>query len=233
MKGTKTKALKAAFPFTIPILTGFLFVGLAYGIYMRAAGFSVLFTVMVSLSAYAGSMQFVAVGLLLGEFDPLNALILTLMVNARHLFYGVAMLEKYRIPGLKRFFLIFALCDESFSVNSIAEPPEDVDKGWFMFFVTLLNYLYWAAGTALGGLFGSLIRFDTSGIDFVIPVLVTVLLIEQWMKEKKHFGTIIGLGFSLISLLLFGSSFIIPAMLMILVSLTVLKKPLEKAGAVE
>ncbi|NLB29234.1 MAG: branched-chain amino acid transporter AzlC [Clostridiales bacterium] len=234
MSGTKTRALKAAFPYTIPILTGFLFVGLAYGIYMRAAGFGIIFPVIISMMAFAGSMQFVAVGLLLAAFDPLNAFILTLMVNARHLFYGIAMLEKYNIPGLRRIFLIFGMCDESFSINSLAEPPEDVDSGWFMFFVTLLNYSYWAIGTAVGGLFGSLIKFSTAGIDFVIPALVTTLFLEQWFKEKKHYSSLLGLGLSLISLLIFGSSrFIIPAMVLIIAALTALQKPIEKAGAAQ
>jgi len=234
MQGTKTKALKAAFPNTIPILTGFLFVGLAYGIYMRTSGFSTIFSVLVSLTAFAGSMQFVAVSLLIGVFDPIGALILTLMVNARHLFYGVAMLEKYNVPGLKRIFLIFGMCDETFSVNSLVDAPEGVDSGWFMFFISLLNYLYWAIGTAIGGLFGSLITFNTKGIDFVFTALIFVLFLEQWLKEKKHYSSLLGLVLSVVSLLIFGGeSFLIPAMIMIFVALTALQKPIERSGAIE
>jgi len=234
MQGIKTKALKAAFPNTIPILTGFLFVGFAYGIYMRTAGLSVIFTVLVSITAFAGSMQFVAVSLLIGVFDPIGALILTLMVNARHLFYGVAMLEKYNIPGMKRLFLIFSMCDESFSIISLIDAPVGVDSGWFMFFISLLNYLYWAIGTALGGLFGSLITFNTKGIDFVFTALITGLFLEQWLKEKHHYSSLIGIVLSVVSLLIFDSeSFLIPAMAMIFVALTLLRKPIEKAGAAE
>ena len=234
MQGTKTKALKAAFPSTIPILTGFLFVGFAYGIYMRTAGLGVIFTVLVSLTAFAGSMQFVAVSLLIGAFDPIGALILTLMVNARHLFYGIAMLEKYNIPGLKRIFLIFGMCDESFSIISLVDAPKGVDSGWFMFFISLLNYLYWAIGTALGALFGSLLIFNTRGIDFVFTALITVLFLEQWLKEKKHYSSLLGIVLSVVSLLIFDSSnFLIPAMIMIFVALTALQKPIERSGAAE
>ena len=143
------KALKSAFPYTVPIFAGFLFLGMTYGIYMNVSGFSFWYPMFMSLTIFAGSAEFVAVNLLLGPFRPFQALAMTLMLNARHLFYGISMLDKYRGTGLKKIYLIFGMCDESFSINCTAEIPEDVDRGLFMFFVTLLNHLYWFSGAAL------------------------------------------------------------------------------------
>ena len=223
-------ALRAAFPYTVPILAGFLFLGTAYGVYMNLSGFPAVYPMVMSLTIFAGSMEFVAVNLLLGAFDPLGALALTLMVNARHLFYGIAMLDKYRsVPGWKRKYLIFGMCDESFSINCAAQVPEGVDRGWFYFFVTLLNQCYWVCGATLGGLFGSLLDFDLEGLEFVMTALLTVLFLEQLLKEKDHTSALLGLGMSLLCLLVFGSeSFVIPSMLAILGGLTLLRGPLEK-----
>lgn len=228
---TKTNALKAAFPYTLPILTGFLFLGISYGIYMNISGFEAIYPIIMSLTIFAGSMEFVATSLLLSGFDPLNALILTLMVNARHLFYGISMLDKYKNTGKKKWYLIFGMCDESFSINLTADIPDDIDKGWFMFFVTLLNHLYWFTGAALGGLFGSLITFDPEGLDFVMTALLVVIFLNQWMKEKQHFSSLIGIFCTILCLVLFGSSdFLIPAMILILVILTIFRNPIERAG---
>lgn len=151
------------------------------------------------------------------------------MINARHLFYGISMLDKYRKTGWKKPYLIFGMCDESFSINYTAEIPEDIDRGWFMFFVTLLNHLYWFSGATLGGIFGSLIHFNTEGLDFVMTAMFVVIFMEQWMKEKRHESALVGLGVSLVCLILFGADhFIIPTMLAILAVLTFLRKPLER-----
>ncbi len=223
------RALFAAFPYTIPIFAGFWFLGLTYGIYMQASDFSFWYPMLMSLAIFAGSMEFVAVGLLLGPFDPLQALLMTLMINARHLFYGLSMLEVYKGTGLKKLYLIFGMCDESFSINYTADIPEEVDRGWFMFFVTLLNHLYWFTGAALGGVFGSLISFNTEGLSFVMTAMFVVIFLEQWLGEKRHESALLGLGLSLLCLLLFGAdNFLIPAMAMILFVLTLLRRPLEK-----
>lgn len=228
-KQTIKKAFKAAFPNTIPIFAGFLFLGMAYGIYMNASGFSFLYPMLMGLTIFAGSVEFVAVGLLLAPFDPLKALLLTLMINARHLFYGISMLEKYRVPGFKRFYLIFGMCDESFSINYTAHIPEDVDKGWFLFFVTFLNHCYWVAGAALGGIFGGLIQFNTEGLEFVMTALFVVIFLEQWLKETTHYSSLTGLGISVLCLILFGgSNFIIPSMALILFSLSLFRRPLKE-----
>lgn len=236
--GMKSQTIKAAFrcafPYTIPIFAGFWFLGLTYGIYMHASGFSFWYPMLMSLTVFAGSMEFVAVNLLLGAFNPIQALAMTLMINARHLFYGISMLDKFEGTGWKKLYLIFGMCDESFSINYTAEIPEDVDRGWFMFFVTLLNHFYWFFGATLGGIFGSLIRFDTEGLNFVMTAMFVVIFLEQWMKEKRHTSALIGTGLSLLCLLAFGADrFLLPAMFSILLMLTAVRKKIEREGEKE
>lgn len=227
----KLKALKYAFPKTIPIMTGFLFLGAAYGIYARTSGLAAAAPILMAAVVFAGSMEFVAVDMLCGAFDPLNAFLMALMVNARHLFYGLALLDKYKSAGKKRWYLIFGLCDESFSINCTAEPPEDVDRGWFFFWVTLLNQLYWVSGAAIGSLAGSFIHIELPGLDFVMTALLVVIFVDNWLKEKSHLSSVIGLAAALVCLLIFGGDgFIIPSMAAILLLLTLLRKPIEKAG---
>lgn len=226
--GIKKKAFYAAFPLTLPICAGFLFLGFAYGVYMNSKGFSFFWPMIMSLTIFAGSMEFVTVSLLTSAFNPLYAFLLTLMVNARHLFYGVSMLETYKDVGKKKWYLIFGMCDESFSINYSTKPPEGVDRGWFMFFVTLLNHFYWVMGATLGGLLGSLIAFSTKGIDFVMTALFVVIYIDQWRAQKRHLPAVIGLAVSVLSLLIFGADqFILPAMALMLAVLTVLRRPLS------
>lgn len=227
----KRKALKAAFPHTVPILTGFWFLGLAYGIYMNVSGFSFWYPMLMSLTIFGGSLEFVAVSMLLAPFAPLQTLIMTLMIQARHLFYGIAMLDKYKGTGWKKFYLIFGMCDESFSINCTAQIPADVDRGWFMFFVTALNQFYWVSAATVGGLVGSLLSFDTTGLEFVMTAMFVVIFLEQWLKEKKHYTALIGLASAIACRLGFGAdNFMIPTMLCILVFLTVLRKPIERSG---
>lgn len=199
---------------------------------MNVSGFSFWYPMLMSLTIYAGSVEFVVVNMLLGAFSPVQAFVMALMLNARHLFYGISMLDKYKGMGWKKFYLIFGLCDETFSINYAAEIPEDVDKGWFMLFVTLLNQIYWVTGATLGGIFGSLINFNTEGLDFAMTALFVVIFVEQWLKEKSHISSLLGLGLSLAALLVFGAdNFIIPAMLAILGVLTLLRAPIEKGAA--
>ena len=222
-------ALKAAFPHTIPIFAGFWFLGLTYGIYMNVSGFSFWYPMLMSLTIFAGSVEFVAVDMLLSVFNPLQTLAMTLMINARHLFYGISMLDKYKGTGWKKCYLIFGMCDESFSINYTADIPQEIDRGWFLFFVTFLNHMYWFTGATLGGIFGALIDFNTEGLDFVMTAMFVVIFMEQWMKERRHTSALLGLGLSGLCLVIFGSdSFIIPSMLAILGVLTLLRTPLDK-----
>ena len=222
-------AFFAAFPNTIPILAGFLFLGIAYGIYMNQSGFKFYYPMFMSFIIFAGSVEFATVSWLLGSFDPVNIFFLTLMINARHLFYGLSMLEKYNIPGWKKLYLIYGMCDESFSINATVDVPKDIDKGLFMFFVTMLNQIYWVAGATIGGIFGSFIPFDTKGIKFVMTALFVVIFLENWLKEKDHSASVIGLFISFICLTIFkGTNFIIPSMIIILSVLTLLRGRLQK-----
>ena len=151
------------------------------------------------------------------------------MVNARHIFYGISMLEKYKGTGLKKLYLIFGMCDESFSINCSTLIPSSIDKGWFMFFVTLLNHIYWVAGATLGAVIGSFIKFNTEGIDFVLTCLFFVIFLEQWLGSKRHISAVIGVLSTVICLFVFGSGgFIIPSMAMILVLFTLLRKKVER-----
>ena len=216
------KALQAAFPYTIPIFASFWFLGLTYGIFMHVCGFSFWYPMLMSLLIFAGSAEFVAAQMLLGAFNPLQALAMTLMINARHLFYGISMLEKYKNTGWKKIYLIYGMCDESFSINCTIQPPPDVDKGWFLFFVTLLNQIYWVSGATLGALLGYVIHFDTTGIEFVMTALFVVMFINQWEESKDHRPALTGLGCSLLCLLVFGSqSFILPAMALIILCFSI------------
>lgn len=220
----KKKAFKAALPHTIPIAVGFLFLGMSYGFYMKSKGFSFVYPMLMSMFIFAGSMEFVTVNLLLSAFNPLSAFLLTLMVNARHLFYGISMLDKYKEIGWKKPYLIFGMCDESFTINCTVTQPDDVDKGWFMFFVTFLNQIYWVTGATLGALLGYIIQFDTTGIEFVMTALFVVMFINQWEETTEHKSALIGLGASLICLLVFGSDkFIIPAMALIILCFTLIR----------
>jgi len=221
----KIKALKAAFPHTVPIFTGFIFIGMAYGILMESKGYGFIWSALFSLLVFAGSSQYVAITFLTSVFNPFYALAMSLMVNARHLFYGISMIEKYKDAGMLKPFLIFGMCDETFSIVYSAEPPKDVDENWFMFFITLLNYLYWAVGSVLGGLLGSVISINTKGLDFVLTALFVVIFIGQWKSQKEHKPAVIGVLCSAVCLIIFGqNNFIIPSMIAILAVLTMLKR---------
>lgn len=210
-------ALWAAFPATIPVLTGYLCIGMAYGLLMANAGYGVFWALLLSLLCYAGSMEFVAVSLLTAGFDPVQALLMALMINARHAFYGLSMLEKYRGTGWARPFLIFSLTDETFSLVSTLEPPDGVTRRDFYFWISLLDYLYWQVGSVLGALIGGLLPFDTTGLDFALTALFIVLFLEQWRKRENRPVALIGLGCTAASLAVVGADrLVIPAMVLIL-----------------
>ena len=215
---------------TLPVMTGYVFLGFGFGILMYQNGYGILWSGAMSLLIYAGSMQYVAIPLLTSGASLLTAAATAFVVNARHLFYGISMLDKYKNMGWKKLYLVFGMCDESFSINYTADIPEDVDKGWFMFFVTLLNHSYWFIGSTLGGLFGSLITFNTEGLDFVLTAMFVVIFLEQWLKDKDHTSAIFGFIISALCLAAFGKdNFIIPSMIGILGFLTLIRS--RKEGA--
>jgi len=230
--GVKMTAVKAAFPHTLPVLTGYIVLGIAFGILLSSKGYSLGWAILMSTVIYAGASQFVAIGLLTTDFNPLYALIITLVVNARHLFYGISLLSRLHGTGSKKPYMVFGLTDETFSILCATEPPAGVDRNWFMFFITLLDHAYWIVGSALGAMLGAVIEFNTKGIDFVMTALFVVIFIEQWKTQKYHGPAIVGVGASLLCLLVFGASnFIIPSMLVIVSALMLGKKTVERGMA--
>jgi len=222
-------AFKAAAPHTIPILTGFLFFGIAYGILMSSRGYGWPWVLLTSAVVFAGALQFVGISLLTTAFDPLYAFLIAIAVNARHLFYGISMLRIYSGTGKVKPYLIFGMCDETFSILCTTEPPLGVDKRAFMMAVTLMNQSYWVLGSLIGGLIGPLLTFNTRGIDFVMTAFFIVIFINQWRSQKNHSPALIGLGAATVSLIIFGAeNFIIPAMILIIICLTVFRSRLAK-----
>ena len=225
----KKKALKAAFPHTIPIMAGYLVLGMGFGILLKSNGYSFLWAFVMSVFIYAGSMQYVAVELFTGGASLLNTALITLMLQARHLFYGLSMIEKYNHAGKKKILMIHELTDETFSLTCSLKAPEGVNQSWFFFFISVLNHLYWIIGCTVGGILGSLITFNTRGIDFAMTALFIVIFTEQWLSTKNHVPALAGLLSSLVCLLIFGADqFIIPSMIAILTILTIFRKTLEK-----
>lgn len=224
----KSKALKAAFPLTLPVFTGFTFLGIAYGILMNTKGYGVGWTVLMSFLGFAGSAQYIAITFLTSVFNPVYALLMTLIINARHLFYGLSLLGKYKNMGKIKPYLIFGLCDETFSIVCSSEPPEGVSRNWFYFFITLLDHGYWVLGSALGSLLGSFISFNTKGLDFVLTALFVVIFVGQWRTKKNRWPAVAGVACSAVCLLIFGPAhFIIPSMIAILAVLTLFRKSFE------
>lgn len=207
---------KTAFLDTIPVLTGYVFLGFGFGIIMQQSGFSVLWSLAMSLFIYAGSMQYVGVGLLTGGASVLTAALATLVVNARHLFYGISMIDAYKNTGKKKPYLIFALTDETYSLVSREKLPEGIDRKQYYFLVSLFDQCYWVTGTVLGALAGSLLPMNFEGIDFALTALFVTIFVEQWLSTKNHFPAIMGVGAALACLLVFGpDTFLIPSMILI------------------
>lgn len=224
-QGKWKAAFRAAFPLTLPICVGFLFLGMSYGFLMKSSGFATIWTAAMSLFIFAGSMEFIAMNLLIASFNPIYSFLLTLLVNARHLFYGISMLERYRGMGWKKPYLVFGLCDETFSINCTAKVPDGVDRGTFYLIVTMLNQCYWVTGAITGSLLGNILTFNTEGLDFVMTALFTVMLVNQWEEKKDHRPAIAGIAASLLCLLVFGSDiFLIPAMAAIVLIFALMAK---------
>lgn len=222
------KALRYAFQTSIPIMTGYGFLGLTYGIYMHELGFNFLYPMLLAITVYAGSAEFLLGNMLLGSFHPIQTFLMVLMVNARHLFYGLSMLDRYKGLGWKKFFLIFGMSDETFALTSSTKIPEGVDRGWYLLGITWLDETYWVIGATVGGLIGPLLTFDLKGLDFVLTAMFTAIFADNWIREKNHTSSLSGMMICGMSLLIFGAdSFIIPSMVLILVFLTLMRKRLE------
>lgn len=221
--------VKKAFMVTIPVLTGYLFLGAAWGILMHSQGHGLPLAVLMSTTIYAGSLQYVAVGLLGGPFNPVNVLMITLLVNARHIFYGVSMLDKFKGFGKLKPYMIFSLTDETFSLLYATKAPEGADEKRFAFCIAVLDQLYWIVGGALGVLLGGSIPFEVEGIEFVMTALFVTILVEQLRQKENRIPAVVGLAGAGLCLALFGAgAFMLPAMVLLVVVLAVMRPTLEK-----
>ena len=210
---------------TTPIMTGYLFLGFGFGILMQQNGYGVLWAVAMSIIIYAGAMQYVAVGLLTSGAGLITTALTTFLVNARHLVYGVSLIDTYKGAGKKKPYLIFALTDETFSLVSKNQIPDDIDKHTYCFLVSLFDQCYWVTGTLLGALAGSILPVNLEGIEFVLTALFVTIFVEQWLSTENHIPAIIGVFATLLCLLLFGKDiFLIPAMIIITVLLVSMSK---------
>ena len=222
-------SIRYAFKRSLPVMAGYLVLGMGFGILLEAKGYSVVWAFVMSIFIYAGSMQYVAVDLLAGGASLVSAALMTLMVNARHLFYGISMIDRYKDMGAKKPYLVFALTDENYSLVCSGDVPEGVDQKKYFFWVSLMNQSYWVIGSTAGALIGSLLVFNTAGIDFSMTALFIVVFVEQWKSAENHLSAVIGVTVSVICLLIFGpDSFLIPSMIAIAAVLTALRKILDK-----
>lgn len=222
---------KAAFKITLPILIGFGFCGFSYGLYMRSLGFEPIFPILMALTIFAGSLEFIMASMIAGPFAPLTAFVIGLIVNARHLFYGIAMLNRYRDTGALKPYLIYGLIDETFSILGMGHVPEGVDRRWYYFFVSLFNECYWVCSTAAGALFSDGLPFDTRGVEFVLPALFLAIFMNSWQQDRQHLSSLGGLFITFGCLIAFGEQyFLLGSMALIVLFLLLLRKKLQSAS---
>ncbi len=228
MSGYK-EAAKCAFPYTIPVLTGYLFIGIAFGVMFAEKGYSFLWAMLMSALVYAGSGQYLAVNFFVPGVSFLQIIFLTLMVNIRHVFYGISLLEKFNNMGKKRWYMIFGLTDETYSLLCTTKTPEGVDEDKFLFVISIMNQSYWVIGSAIGAIAGTLIPFNSEGIDFAMTALFVVIFVEQWMDKKNRIPEVIGVAIAVICLQIFGTDgFVLPSMVIIILILLLSRKNLER-----
>jgi len=219
------KLLRTAFLDTVPVMTGYVFLGFGFGILMQQNGFGVLWAGAMSLLIYAGSMQYVAIPLLTSGASLLTAAMTAFVVNARHLFYGISMVDAYKGMGKKKPYLIFGLTDETYSLVSQLQLPEGISRGGYCFLVTLFDHLYWISGSVLGSLTGTLLPINYEGVDFALTALFVTIFVEQWLSTTNHGPAIVGVAATTLCLVLFGADvFLIPSMAVIAACLILMRK---------
>lgn len=221
-----------AFTASLPILAGYLVLGAGFGILLAAQGYNVLWAFLMSIFIYAGSMQYVAVDLLAGGASLISSAVMTVMVQARHIFYGISMLNKYKDVGKRKWYLAYALTDETYSLVCSGETPKGTDKRWFWLFLSGLNHIYWMTGCCLGNMFRNMVSFNSAGVEFSMTAIFVVIFVEQWRGGKSHRGALIGMGSAIACLLLFGpDKFLIPTMITIAVILCSIYKIKQRRDA--
>ena len=223
------RTLKKAFKDSLPILAGYLALGIGFVVLLHSKGYSFWWALLMSCTIYAGAGQYAAVDLLSSGASLITTAVMTLIINARHFFYGFSLLDKYKGTGKAKPYMIFALTDETYSLVCTAKIPEGVDEKKYYFFLSLLDQLYWITGCTIGALLGTFIPFDSTGIDFAMTALFVVIFVEQWLSTKEHLPAILGAVTTLVCLFIFGAQyFIIPSMAFIAVELVFFRKRLEK-----
>ena len=227
------KTIAAAFPYTVPVLMGYLSIGIVFGWMMSAAGYVPLWSALMSMTIYAGSGQYLGVSLLSSAAPLADVALLTLIINFRHLVYGLSMLEKFRGMGARKWYMMFSLTDETYALLAGVEPPEGVEARDFYFAIALLDQLYWIAGSVIGAVAGALITINTQGIDFAMTALFLVIAVEQWQSASRHLPVFLGAGGTLVCLLALGAEngqFLIPALGILVAGLLLLRPYLERGG---
>ena len=228
------KLLKTAVIKSLPIMAGYIVLGMGFGILLKVNGYGVLWAFFMSVFIYAGSLQYVGVSLIADGASLISTVLTSLLVNARHLFYGISMIQKYKGAGLKKLYLMFALTDETYSLVCAGDCPENADPHTYYFLISLCNHIYWITGSVLGSLVGEVLPFSTEGIEFVMTALFVTVFVEQWMTVREHRPALIGVGATAVCLFLFGNEyFLIPAMVMITLLLTAFRGALEKGGTID
>lgn len=228
-QGGYLKAFRAAFPFTLPVLTGYLFIGMAFGVMIQEKGYHFLWAMLMSLLCYAGSGQYLAVNFFAPGVSLFHVIFMEFMLNIRHIFYGLSLLERFSEMGKRKLYMIFSLTDETYSLFFITKIPKGVDERQFLFAIALLDQSYWILGSGIGALLGSVLPFETTGIDFAMTALFVVIMVEQWMDRKNRISVGIGLGCGLVCLLIFGAeNFILPTMICILLILLSCSRTLQQ-----
>ena len=223
------KIIKAAFPVTVPVMLGYISVGIAFGLLFEKSGYNFLWAALMSITVYAGSMQFIAINLLTSGAGLIEIALMTLFVNIRHTFYGLSFIDKFKGMGKKKNYMIFSLTDETYSLLCSAKAPEGVENNTFLFCIAFLNQMYWITGSIIGSVAGSMITFNTKGIDFAMTALFVVIFIEQWIAYKTHIPVLIGIVSTMISFLIFGANnLILPSMIFITVALMLFQKQIDK-----
>ncbi len=226
------KALKPAFVVTIPVLCGYLFIGIAFGVMLRDAGYAPPWAFFSSLTVYAGSGQYLLVSLLKSNAPLITVAAMTLLLNCRHIFYGLSFLETFSKMGMKKWYMIFSLTDETYSLLCSLRTPSDVDPNAMRFVIAVLDQSYWILGSVIGAIIGGMLPFDSTGIDFAMTALFTVIFVEQWLSTNNHIPALLGLCSAGISLFILGpDNFILPAMLAICVMLVLGRNRLQKEEA--
>lgn len=218
------KTLTAAFPVTVPVLMGYLAIGMAFGLMLQSIGYGPGWALLMSLMIYAGSGQYLGVALLAAGAPLPHVAFMTLMVNFRHLVYGLSMLEKFRGMGMRKLYMIFSLTDETYALLSSAKAPEGVEEHDFFFLVALLDHSYWIGGSVIGAVLGAALGFDTTGVDFAMTALFLVIAVGQWKAAGSHLPALLGGAATLVSLLLVGAEdMLLPALAIIVLTLTLLR----------